>query len=247
MTSEADRKVALALLKDVAEEMEGRFGSLAASPNRDVYDFATNEFCQKRITQCDIALKKAPDDQQVGFLGNMLKARLYGINGMMKQSLETYDEAIDLAGDDKDNEGTIRYWAGLTAMGAKRGDGGGDDVAIAHFERVVETLGLDSEYGLESAKELEKLKAKATTKGGCFIATAAYGSPAAQEVRWLSDFRDSVLVKRRVGRHFIRLYYHLSPSLADLVRSSPALRAICRWALIGPMARLARAWLGSRR
>lgn len=56
-----------------------------------------------------------------------------------------------------------------------------------------------------------------TGSGGCYIATAVYGSYDAPEVLVLREFRDERLAKSPWGRGFIRLYYRISPTLAKLV------------------------------
>lgn len=64
--------------------------------------------------------------------------------------------------------------------------------------------------------------------GGCFIATAAYGTPMAAEVRYLRAFRDQYLLTNAIGRGFVRAYYAVSPALADLLRDNVFLRAWVR-------------------
>ena len=109
---------------------------------------------------------------------------------------------------------------------AVAGVGGGKEKAIENFQRVVSLVGTDDPLGLECAKELEK--EKSVKKNGCFIATVAYGSPLAEEVVWLSCFRDEVLVNHPSGRSFVRAYYALSPSIASVIAKSSVLRAICK-------------------
>jgi hypothetical protein len=53
--------------------------------------------------------------------------------------------------------------------------------------------------------------------GGCFIATAVYGSYDAPEVIILRNFRDTILKKYLFGRLFINSYYTFSPSLAKFI------------------------------
>jgi serine protease len=67
--------------------------------------------------------------------------------------------------------------------------------------------------------------------GGCFIATAAYGTPMVEDVRYLRAFRDQFLMGGTVGEALVRLYYRLSPPVADFIREHDSLRAAVRAAL----------------
>jgi len=73
-------------------------------------------------------------------------------------------------------------------------------------------------------------------KGGCFIATAAYGSSLAPKVDVLRAFRQQYLRPYVLGRLAIRGYETWSPPLADLIRSSETLRLVVRallWPIVG--------------
>jgi len=68
--------------------------------------------------------------------------------------------------------------------------------------------------------------------GGCFIATAAWGSPMQPEVRILRRFRDSVLLGSAPGRGFVNLYYRWSPAAAQVIEWSPPLRSGVRFLMV---------------
>ena len=64
--------------------------------------------------------------------------------------------------------------------------------------------------------------------GGCFIATACYGSALAEEVRVLSRFRDECLLGNGAGRAFVSGYYKVSLPLAEFIREKPLLKSLVR-------------------
>ncbi len=72
------------------------------------------------------------------------------------------------------------------------------------------------------------LSISGSSGGGCFIATAAFGSLWHPEVGLLRQFRDQVLLTNQAGRLFVKLYYATSPPLADIIRTNESLRAIIR-------------------
>ena len=70
---------------------------------------------------------------------------------------------------------------------------------------------------------------------GCFIATATYGTPAAEEINILREFRDVVLLNNPVGSEFVALYYRLSPALADLIAGNELARTLVRDLIVNPV------------
>jgi parallel beta-helix repeat protein len=64
--------------------------------------------------------------------------------------------------------------------------------------------------------------------GGCFIATAAYGTPMAKEVQILCRFRDTYLLPNFLGRKLVSLYYKISPPIARYIKNNAYLKAATR-------------------
>jgi hypothetical protein len=74
--------------------------------------------------------------------------------------------------------------------------------------------------------------------GYCFIATAAYGTETASQLKILRDFRDQVLLKNALGSRFVEVYYKLSPPVAAFIAKSDFLRTIVREMLVDPVVHL---------
>lgn len=69
----------------------------------------------------------------------------------------------------------------------------------------------------------------------CFIATAAYGTPAAEEIDVLREFRDDVLLQCGPGRAFVELYYEYSPPVANFIAEREWLRTAVREGFVDPI------------
>jgi len=69
------------------------------------------------------------------------------------------------------------------------------------------------------------------SREGCFIATAAFNTPMAQEIDVLRGFRDSRMEPNLIGRYLILLYYNLSPPLARVIARSNNMKAFVRMGL----------------
>jgi tetratricopeptide (TPR) repeat protein len=94
---------------------------------------------------------------------------------------------------------------------------------------------------LDARKELDRLK---TEKSGCFIATAVYGSPEAEEVRLLRRFRDEILLRSIIGRTLVGLYYQVSPPIARLGSKVSGIRHVLRIGIVRPALAVAKSVLG---
>ncbi len=108
----------------------------------------------------------------------------------------------------------------VVALGSAEGEGEGEGEGESSDNLLVRILAALGILGL----------ADGGVGGGgpCFIATAAYGSPLAEEIDSLRSFRDERLLSNAAGTAFVDLYYRFSPRIADWVAVSPALAALVR-------------------
>ena len=75
-------------------------------------------------------------------------------------------------------------------------------------------------------------------KGGCLIATAAYGTELAPQVQFLREVRDNTVLSTVSGTAFMSgfntIYYSFAPTIADMERENPMFQEVVR-AFITPM------------
>lgn len=69
---------------------------------------------------------------------------------------------------------------------------------------------------LQAGNKTTNTNTSVSSNGGCYIATAVYGSYDCPEVWTLRRYRDKVLAKSCYGRLFIRTYYAISPTIVKL-------------------------------
>jgi hypothetical protein len=74
--------------------------------------------------------------------------------------------------------------------------------------------------------------------GGCFIATAAYGTDTARELDILREFRDVILLPNSLGAKLVSFYYKTSPPVANFVSQHESLRTIVRVGFVDPIVRI---------
>jgi len=111
-----------------------------------------------------------------------------------------------------------------------------DNFTYYFVSRAYDIYGNESENSVELCYEPSSSNsvptASSSSGGGCFIATAAYGSPLEPHVKLLRQFRDHFLLINKMGRSFVRLYYTYSPPIADFISGHESLRMIVRWSLL---------------
>jgi hypothetical protein len=73
------------------------------------------------------------------------------------------------------------------------------------------------------------------TSGGCYIATACYGSYDCTQILTFRNFRDEYLSQTITGRIFIKTYYTLSPSIARWLKNNHRTNTFIRKNLLDPI------------
>jgi hypothetical protein len=80
------------------------------------------------------------------------------------------------------------------------------------------------------------VKREESSGGGCFIATAAYGTPMAEEIEVLREFRDEYMLTNPMGQALVNFYYRVSPPIAQFITEHPSLKPIMRVGLLPAVA-----------
>jgi len=84
---------------------------------------------------------------------------------------------------------------------------------------------------------------KEKRKGGCLIATAAFGSEMAPQVQFLREIRDNTVLQTESGTSFMtgfnQFYYSFSPVVADYERENPAFKEAVKIAITPMLTSLA--------
>ena len=94
-------------------------------------------------------------------------------------------------------------------------------------EKVVLTIGFD--VGRDATLTI-------TVPEVCFIATAAYGTPMAEEIQVLREFRDEYLLTNPLGQALVDVYYRVSPPVAEFITEHPGLKPVVRAGLLPAVA-----------
>jgi len=94
------------------------------------------------------------------------------------------------------------------------------------------TYGEESNFSNEVSWSSTNTDYDAGDGGGCFIATAAYGSAMEPYVKVLREFRNRYLLTNSVGKTFVQLEYEYSQPIADLIAKQDTLRAVVRLGLL---------------
>jgi len=131
------------------------------------------------------------------------------------------------------DEGTVVYLVTEAEEGYQFVEWTGDVDTIADVYAATTTITMNGDYSITA--NFEENSPFPNPAGGCFIATAAYGTPAAEQIDVLREFRDIVLLESTAGSQLVALYYQLSPPVADFISGSSFLRTLVRELLVDPI------------
>ncbi len=123
----------------------------------------------------------------------------------------------------------------LSPLVANEGISGGDWVTVCRNPLSADSVNI---YIPELQERGVYISCPGGEEGGCFIATAAYGTSTAEELNTLRAFRDEVLLESVVGSQLVEWYYQTSPPVADFISEHEVLRTLVRELLVDPVARL---------
>jgi len=170
--------------------------------------------------------------------------------------IKTYPPDVDASNEDSVSwtavycEGTWTPWPGLSAgwntltitkaqIQAAWGGSGPSGPGYGDPSKIIEVgVAFGSSSDIQGEVWIDNVGPGLAPGGGCFIATAAYGSPTAEQLDVLRAFRDQVLLENALGSAFVSFYYQTSPPLADFIATNSPLRDAVRELLVDPLVAL---------
>jgi hypothetical protein len=185
-------------------------------------------------------------DAPTGFiaLGKYIDVHVPDTSGVTEIEIKLYytDAELDAAGIDDEELLQLMWWNDTKAEW--------DECSIHGVSTTAITIGSHDYSGYMWAKITEDttpslddlqgeewggMHGEHEAPGGCFIATAAYGTDTARELDILREFRDEVLLPNRLGARLVSFYYRTSPPIADLISQNELLRTAVRVGFVDPI------------
>jgi hypothetical protein len=179
-----------------------------------------------------------PDPTDFNALGKYIDVYVPDTSGVTEIEIRLYYTDAELAAADVDEESLQLFWLN-------------GDVWDVCSDSGVNTASTNGYSGYMWAKirnnttpTLAQLQGKEfggyghpseTPGGGCFIATAAYGTDTAKEIDILREFRDDVLLPNSLGAELVSFYYKISPPIADFISRHEILRTVVRVGFVDPI------------
>jgi hypothetical protein len=97
----------------------------------------------------------------------------------------------------------------------------GDVDTIADINDATTSITMDNSYAITA-------NFQGAGSRCCCVATAAYGTPMAEELEILREFRDEYLLTNPVGKSLVEFYYKVSPPMAQFITEHPSLKPVAR-------------------
>ena len=141
----------------------------------------------------------------------------------------------------------MHFLADVTALEAELGEGVLEyleDLAEGDVPNALDFMTNQEFSELFSAYDATIILDSSGSSGTCFIATAAFGTPMAEEINTLRQVRDSYMLNNALGTTFVDTYYRLSPPIASKVAQYPALASVVR-AVLMPIVLIAKVILAA--
>lgn len=129
------------------------------------------------------------------------------------------------------DEGTVVNLVATPNAGYQFDKWTGDVSTIANVNSATTTITMNGDYSITA-----NFKEVPSSPVGCFIATAAYDTPMAEEIEILREFRDKYLLTNPVGDGLVTFYYKVSPPIAEFITGHPSLKPIVRAGLLPAVA-----------
>lgn len=167
--------------------------------------------------------------------GLELEGKVYSINEhnapAAEDAMRLWEGVVNTYKEVRGNQEELQQWPlpGASALDLK------NDAASAAFRAYA---ALERVRGMKPSETTSQAPSTEKKSGGCFIATAAFGSPLAPEVLIFRRFRDEVLIPSTLGKMFVKGYYVALPPVAFLISKSRFLQIATRRVLLQPILRL---------
>lgn len=231
----ADEKTDLETFLTAEEQaFVGRFRNQAAEVRKDIYEIRGLLGATERVGEeswvLDVSMRVDPYMCDLGAAPKTFEA----VNELWKEEvcsrLSALKETID---DQPDYQpvGLFALWVNNINNLVEAIDAATNKVEAALDDKIIERI------DEEEAKTIEG-SAGPIPIGECFIATAAYGTPAAAEIDVLRQFRDEFLLHNPPGKAFVSIYYEVSPPVAEFISEHAVLRIAVRDGFVDPVVKV---------
>ena len=119
------------------------------------------------------------------------------------------------------DEGTVVDLVATPGTGYRFVNWTGDVGTIANVEDATTNVTMHDDYEITA-----NFQEDSPFPIRCFIATATYRTPMAEEIQILRELRDEYLLTNPLGQTFVDFYYKVSPPIAEFITEHPSLKPI---------------------